>query len=129
MGFLHHSRFIVYAETARTELLRSTGESYLEWEQRGILLPLTHCSLDFNKPAFYDDLVNVKVYLVEMTRLRLSFKYEFCREPDGELLATGATAHVFMNPNLRPIRVDEKTLDRLRSLYLDMAPVDKIHKH
>ncbi|MCC5878037.1 MAG: acyl-CoA thioesterase [Candidatus Sumerlaeia bacterium] len=113
MGFLHHARFIVYAESARTELLRKTGESYLEWEQRGVLLPLTACSLDFSKPAFYDDLVIVRVHLVEMTRLRLSFRYEFLRETDDTLLATGSTDHVFMSPELRPIRVSQQTLDRL----------------
>lgn len=113
MGFLHHSRFIVYAESARTELLRSTGESYLQWEERGVLLPLTACSLDFNKPAFYDDMVIVRVHLVEMTRLRLSFCYEFIRESDTTLLATGTTDHVFMNPQFRPIRVTQETLDRL----------------
>lgn len=41
MGFMHHSCFLVYMESARTEMLRATGSSYREWEDAGYLLPLT----------------------------------------------------------------------------------------
>lgn len=103
-------------ESARTEMLRTTGRSYKEWEQEdGLLLPLTDCSLQFHKAAHYDDVVQVRVWLVEMTRLRLRFHYEFhCRE-SGEHLATGRTGHVFMSPDHRPVRAPQKALERLKA--------------
>lgn len=115
MGFLHHSRFPVHMETARTEMLRATGLSYKEWEEQGLLLPLTDYSLTFHKPAYYDDLILIRIWLVEMTRLRLRFHYEFhCRERNVHL-ASGWTGHVFMTPSGRPTRAPEGALEHLKA--------------
>ena len=41
MGIVHHSRYYPWFEVARTDFIKSTGISYSEMEQQGILLPLT----------------------------------------------------------------------------------------
>lgn len=113
MGFLHHSRYWVYMESARTELLRSTGESYAQWEARGILLPLTDSGLTFRKPAYYDDMVRIETRIVELSRLRIRFAYRLFCDARSQLLAEGFTAHAFMTPEGRPQRVAPEVLERL----------------
>ena len=40
MGFVHHSNYVRYYETARTEMLRELGMTYPELEAQGIMLPV-----------------------------------------------------------------------------------------
>jgi len=49
-GFMHHSNYLKYFETARWELFRSIGIPYTEIEQDGIILPVINGSLNFIKP-------------------------------------------------------------------------------
>ncbi|MBI1293320.1 YbgC/FadM family acyl-CoA thioesterase [bacterium] len=113
MGFVHHSRYLVYFESARTELLRTTGTSYRQWEERGVLLPLTGCSVDFIKAGRYDDVLAIRTRLESCSRLRVSFRYEVVQQESATLLATGATHHVFMTPDGKPTRAPADLLGLL----------------
>lgn len=104
MTFAHHSKFLVYFENARTELLRAMGESYLHWEERGFMIPVLDCQIDFLQPAHYDDELLITVELIQVTRLRLRFRYQVTR---GEsVIARGETGHAFMTSDShRPRRI------------------------
>jgi acyl-CoA thioester hydrolase len=116
MGMLHHARHIVLLESARTELLRSTGESYREWEDsHGLYLPVMAVDIRYERPARYDDLLQITVRLVAMTRLRLVFTYQITCPQRGELNASARTEHVFMSREGRAIRAPKETLERLQS--------------
>lgn len=39
MGIVHHSNYVRYYETARTEMLREFGTTYQEMEREGVMLP------------------------------------------------------------------------------------------
>ena len=41
MGIVHHSNYVRYYETARTEMLREFGTTYQEMEREGVMLPVT----------------------------------------------------------------------------------------
>ncbi len=117
MGMVHHSRYLVYMEAARTELLRATGDSYRAWEDRGVLLPVTRAEVDYRQPGLYDDILHVETSLVELTRLRLRFLYKiFCPGRDNVHLATGQTSHAFMNKEGRPFRAGPEVLGKLEPL-------------
>jgi acyl-CoA thioester hydrolase len=47
MGFMHHSNYLKYYETARWELFRSIGIAYPAIENEGIILPVINASLKF----------------------------------------------------------------------------------
>lgn len=59
MGFMHHSNYFRYYETARWELFRSIGIPYPEIEEEDIILPVINASVKFLKPAFYDQKIRV----------------------------------------------------------------------
>ena len=40
MGIVHHSNYVRYYETARTEMLREFGTTYQEMEREGVMLPV-----------------------------------------------------------------------------------------
>jgi acyl-CoA thioester hydrolase len=104
MGILHHSVYPVYFEEGRTELMRSFGLSYDEMEKNGVILPVYALNVQFEHPAYYDDLLTLETTLAELTGVRVRFDYALFNET-GERLATGSVTLVFTDPtSFKPIR-------------------------
>jgi acyl-CoA thioester hydrolase len=73
MGFMHHSNYFRYYETARWELFRSIGIPYNEIEEEDIILPVTEASVKFIKPAFYDQEVKIITLIKSFKGARIIF--------------------------------------------------------
>ena len=89
MGYVHHSRYLVYFEMARTELLRRSGVRYRDMEDRGFFFVVAKLACRFRRPACYDDRLTLKVRLARMTRAKIEHEYELYR--DGVLLSEATT--------------------------------------
>ena len=113
MGVVYHGNYPQYLELARVEWLRSLGISYKSMEEGGIMLPVISLSINFLKPALYDDLITVKVILKKKPAVRIEFDYEITNE-SAELLATANTVLVFMDmKRKRPTKCPKILLDKL----------------
>ncbi len=113
MGVVYHGNYAQYLEMARVEWLRELGISYKKMERDGIMLPVISLSIQFLKPALYDDLITVKVFLRKKPAVRIEFDYEITNEA-GELLATANTVLVFMDmERKRPTKCPVILLDKL----------------
>lgn len=95
MGVAHHGVFPEWFETARTELLRRTGISYAELEERGVLLMVARLDITYRRPARYDEVVRILARLARVSAARIEHEYEVRR--DGELLCTGSTTLACVN--------------------------------
>ena len=91
MGVLHHSRYWVYFEMGRTELLRSKGISYRDCEEKGVFFVVASCSAKFHAPARYGELLILSTTITKMGAARIDHAYELRRKADGMLLATAQT--------------------------------------
>ncbi|MCD8102798.1 MAG: acyl-CoA thioesterase [Alistipes sp.] len=100
MGVVHHSNYVTYYETARTEMLREFGTTYRALEESGIMLPVRDVTMRFFTPARYDDLLTVRISLCEMPGVRMTFYHDVLNE-QGELVNTGTVVLVFMNAATR----------------------------
>ena len=80
MGIMHHSNYIVLYEMARTEWLRSIGLTYAEIERRGVMSPIIEVQSKYMYPAFYDEVLTVKVFMDEMPQARLIIGAEVYNE-------------------------------------------------
>lgn len=80
MGIVHHSNYVRYYETARTEMLREFGTTYQEMEREGVMLPVLDVQSHYITPAYDDDLLTVRVTLAEPPRVKMRFDYEIFRE-------------------------------------------------
>lgn len=85
MGFMHHSNYLKYYETARWELFRNIGIPYPELEKEGFILPVTESSMKFIKPAFYDQKIIIKTSIKFFRGARIAFEYQ-ARNETGELI-------------------------------------------
>ena len=80
MGIVHHSRYALYIEEARTESMRAIGIPYNELEKEGIILPLMSMQNRFIAPALYDDILVVKTIIKEIPQVKFSIDYEIYKE-------------------------------------------------
>lgn len=122
MGVVYHANYLTWFEIGRTELIRELGYPYRRIEEKGLLLPLVEAEIKFKKPARYDDLVCVNTRVIDMSSVRFHFAYEIHKvseemtaltadsaaQPSGELLVTGETHHVWVNPSWKPIRIEKE---------------------
>ena len=115
MAICHHSNYICYYEAARSEFLRALGMSFAEVERRGIMMPILEVQSKYRKPAYFDELLTVRVLLDELPVTRVNFRYEIYNE-EGTLINRGMTQLGFMNSaTRRPCRCPEWILERLRT--------------
>ena len=113
MGYVHHAVYPIWMEMARTELLRASGVSYAELEQRGVYIVVARLNLVFKKPARYDEPLTVTAHLTRCSGAKIEHDYEIAR--DRELLVTASTTLACTTtagrviPVPDAIRIDSKT--------------------
>jgi acyl-CoA thioester hydrolase len=99
MGIVHHAVYPVWMELGRSDLLRQLGQSYVEWEKRGVRMSVAEIRVRYRAPARYDELVEVRTRLKEAGRRKVVFAYEILR--DGTRLAEGESIHIVTGPDGR----------------------------
>lgn len=115
MGVVYHGNYAQYFEMGRVEWLRNMGVSYKWMEENGIMLPVVSLSMNYKKPARYDDLLRVKTIYKKQTSVKIEFDYEIYNEAD-ELLTIGNSILVFVDmktgrPTLPPEYINVKLLE------------------
>lgn len=96
MGFVYYGVYAQYYEVGRVEAMRSLGFSYREMEESGVLMPVINLTVNYKKPAKYDDEVRIVTTVKEMPGIRITFHYE-CFNQHNELLNTGSVTLVFID--------------------------------
>ena len=116
MGVVYHGNYAQYLEMGRVEWLRSLGISYKSMEENGIMLPVISLSLQYIKPAVYDQLIRVRTRLKKIPTVRISFTYEIEGE-NGELLVSAETDLAFLDTRSRkPVRPPARLMEKLMEL-------------
>ncbi len=96
MGVVYHGSYIPYFEIGRVEWLRNKGISYKTLEQRGIALPIVSMTLNYKKPAKYDDLLKIKTTFKSQSSVKIEFDCEIWSD-ENELLTTAHFILVFVD--------------------------------
>jgi acyl-CoA thioester hydrolase len=96
MGYVYYGNYATYYEVARVEAIRALGFSYAELEQAGTIMPVLELRCKYIRPARYDDLLRVELYIKELPQTRIKFEYEIYNQEDT-LLNVGDTTLVFVD--------------------------------
>ena len=105
MGFLHHSRYFIYFEIARTEMYRACGGDYAEMERSGHFFVVVSAESHYRKPAHYDDVLQITVRLEKVTRVKLVHAYEV--RCNGELLTEAKTTLAMVDREGRVVLIPD----------------------
>ena len=98
-------------------MIRELGFSYREFEERGIMLPVSEMKIKFYRAALYDDLITLVTRLEEMPTARIRFVCEMFNE-DGQKLNEGEVSLVFSNASTRrPSRPPDDLITKLEPYF------------
>ena len=104
---VHHATYLRYFEAARVEFLRANGWDYARWtREENLGLPVAENTAKYLAPAFFDDSLDVEVWVPQARRASLVFEYAIRR--DGKLVTQGSTkcACTTMQGELRRIPLE-----------------------
>lgn len=119
MGFVHHSRYVIFYETASTEALRKLGIRYKDIEESGVAMPVVSMKIDYIKPAYYDELLSVKTMIRKMPSARMKFEYE-CYNEANILINTAETTLAFIDKqNRKPCHSPDVILKALLPFFTE----------
>jgi acyl-CoA thioester hydrolase len=114
MSVVYHVNYVPYFEMGRVEWLRDKGISYKKLEESGIALPIVSMTINYKKPARYDDLLTVVTQFKSQSSVKIEFDCEI-RNENNELLTTAYFLLVFVDINLgKPIAPPQYVLDVLK---------------
>ena len=110
MGVVHHSRYALYLEEARTQAMREMGIPYSNLEEMGIAMPVLNLESKFIKSAKYDDVIRIKTIIAKMPTVRMEIEYEIYVK--DELINTSKATLVFTDKNtFKPVRCPKNVLE------------------
>lgn len=113
MGIVHHAAYIVWIELGRSDLLRTLGSGYTEWERRGVHMTVAGIEMTYRAPCRYDEVVTVRTRILEAGRRRVAFGYRL--ERGGARLAEGRSTHLVTGPDGKARILPEDLLETLLS--------------
>jgi acyl-CoA thioester hydrolase len=113
MGIVHHARFLEYLEMGRVELMRDTGVSYRELEERGVLFPVLEVWVRYRRSITFDDTLLLQTWYRELGRTRVTFAYRLLG-PGGEVAAEALTLHGQIDRAGKPQAIDALVAERVR---------------
>ena len=106
MRTFYNSRALEWFEVGRTELSRSMGVPYSEWERLGIHLPLVEAHVRFTGRAVYDDLLEMTVSIHREGRARIRFENRIVQADGSGPVADGYTVHAMLSSETgKPLRM------------------------
>lgn len=95
-GVVYHANYLKYMERARSEWLREMGWDVQKLEEEfGIIFAINKVQLEYLSPARLNDELLVSTELIQIGKVRLSFKQNIYN--DGKLITTGMVKVAVLN--------------------------------
>jgi acyl-CoA thioester hydrolase len=109
MGVVYYSNYFIWMELGRAEYFRSAGGRYKDMEVNdGILLAVVDAHCRYLFPARYDEEIAVTTSIALANRRMVQFRYEIRDPLLDRTLANGETKHIFLNREMKPVKLPEK---------------------
>ena len=92
-GRVYHSNYLKYLERGRSEFLYKLGYNHQNlFQSLNFYFVVKHIDIDFKLPAYFEDILNVKTTINEISKVKIIFHQSIFREKDllidSEILIT-----------------------------------------
>jgi acyl-CoA thioester hydrolase len=74
-------------------------------EAAGVSLPVIEAHCEYQRPARYDDEIEVRTEGRMLSPVRMEFQYQVVRKHDQTLAASGKTVHAALDQSGKPCRL------------------------
>ncbi len=118
MGYIYYGNYAFYYEIGRVELLRSLGLTYREMEsEQGIMMPVMAMETRFLRPAFYDELLEIRTSLRTFPGREILFHCEIYNEAD-KLINDGTVKLCFVDMETKKrVNTPDFLLEKLKPYF------------
>ena len=107
MGVVYYANYLIWMEVARVEFCKSLGFRYRDMEiEDGVLLAVADAHCRYLSPARFDDEVIIETSLRDSNARLVRFGYAM--SVDGKKIARGETTHLFLNREMKQVRLPAK---------------------
>jgi acyl-CoA thioester hydrolase len=112
-GVVYYANYLKYLEEARSEYFEDRGLIIRDILKEGIGFVVARQEIDYKAPSFYGDILKIKSRVTDASLTKVVFEYDIMKEP-GQLVASARTVLVFVDKRLKPRRIPEEILKKLR---------------
>jgi acyl-CoA thioester hydrolase len=105
MGIVWHGNYVRFFEFGRTEALREIGFPYDEFEAKGFKMPLYNITVNYKRPAKFDDVLDIASWPRRLGAAKITIAYEITNKDNGDLLVVGESTHAIVNDNMKPVNI------------------------
>lgn len=112
MGVVYYANYLVWMEIGRAEYCRAAGVRYKDMESGdGIRLAVVEAECRYLHPARYDEEIAVETSIARANRRMVVFEYSIRNAGTGAALASGSTKHIFLDAEMKPVKLPQKYFD------------------
>ena len=105
---LHNSNYVRYMQEAAFEASADAGYDLARYNTIGHYWIIRETTIEYLKPVFYNEKVQVKTWVLDFRRATSRRAYEFYRQPEAELVAKAYSDWVFLDSQTGlPARIPE----------------------
>lgn len=116
-GVVYYANYLKFFERARTESLRQCGLQQDQLiQQNNIIFAVRNINVDYNKPAVFNDLLNVTTEVLEYKKASLVFKQTICRDEDNVVLCQAICKIACLQAKeLKPTAIPEFIIQQMKN--------------
>jgi acyl-CoA thioester hydrolase len=114
-GVVYYANYLKFMERARTEWLRAAGyDQRALAAQHGVAFVVRSASIDYLKPARFDDCLQVTVELTRVGAGHIELSQRVMRE-EAELATAAVKVACVGSRTMRPVRIPQPLATRIRT--------------
>jgi acyl-CoA thioester hydrolase len=113
-GVVYYSNYLDYFERARTEWMEQRGVSVKDLADKGIIFIVKKAGVDYKTPAKYGQTLEIDTIADNISGASLNFFYKIKEKHTRQMIVEGSTKMVCINDKLKPRRIPEDILEKLK---------------
>jgi acyl-CoA thioester hydrolase len=97
LGIVWHGHYIRYFEDGREAFGNKYGVGYLDFYNRGYVVPVVNIQCDYKRSLRYGERVIVETKYIPCEAAKLKFEYKLYNAATKQVVATGSSVQVFLD--------------------------------
>jgi len=107
MGVIHHAVYPIYYEAARVEFCEQIGLPYPQIEEMGLMQALKEMRCEYLAPAYFGDVLRVRIRILELTKVKITFAYEIVNQEEV-LIHKAETMLVWLDSTFKICNIEKE---------------------
>ena len=114
-GRVYHANYLKYLERGRSNLIYQSKYNHQELLKKfNIIFVVKSLNINYLKPAFFEDIIEVQTSLNILSRVKLNFNQKLIR--NNELLADAEVIVIPINTKGKIIKLNEELYSFLKTI-------------